>query len=104
MVKNINITKLIDHTLLKPDATIEEIKQLCKQAKEFNFAAVCVNSYYISLCKNELTDSDVKICSPIGFPIGAEATDIKVYEIKPGISNILCIIIYKYNSFLPFLF
>lgn len=74
------IEKHIDHTLLKPVATPKAIKQLCAEALENNFYAVCVNSCYVALAKEELKDSDVKIAAVIGFPLGAMSTEAKVCE------------------------
>ena len=74
------LAKYIDHTLLKADASIEAIKQLCKEAKEYDFKSVCVNTCNIELCKEELAGSDVLTCCVIGFPLGAMTTEAKVYE------------------------
>ncbi len=74
------IEQFIDHTLLKPTATPEAIRRLCAEAKEFNFYAVCVNSCYIELAKEQLKDSGIKIAAVIGFPLGAMSTEAKLYE------------------------
>ncbi len=74
------IERYIDHTLLKPTATPMAIKQLCAEAREFNFYAVCVNSCYVGLAKEELKDSVVKIAAVVGFPLGAMSTEAKVCE------------------------
>ena len=74
------IEKHIDHTLLKPVATPKAIKQLCAEALEYNFYAVCVNSCYVALAREELKDSGVKIAAVIGFPLGAMSTEAKVCE------------------------
>ena len=76
------IERYIDHTLLKPTATPGAIRQLCAEAREFNFYAVCVNSCYVSLAKEELKDSGIKIAAVIGFPLGAMSTDAKLCEAK----------------------
>jgi len=74
------IAGLIDHTLLRPDATRDDIVELCRQAREYKFATVCVNSYWVSLAAVELTGSSVKVCSVVGFPFGAVSTEAKVAE------------------------
>lgn len=79
--------KLFDHTLLKPEATSEQIKTLCQEAKEFDFASVCVNPDFVSLAAEELKDSDVKVCTVIGFPLGANKTEIKVEETRLAIED-----------------
>ncbi len=79
--------KLIDNTLLKADATEEQIKSLCKESKEWNFMSVCVNPYYIPFCKKELSGSDVKVCTVIGFPLGQMTTEAKVFETKDALEK-----------------
>ena len=74
------INKYIDHTLLKPDATKSEIEKLCKEALEYDFYSVCVNSYWVPLCASLLDGIDVKIAAVVGFPLGAMSTEAKVYE------------------------
>ena len=74
------IAKLIDHTLLRPDATRDEILRLCREAKQYLFAAVCVNPYWVSLAASELSGTPVKVSSVIGFPFGATTTEGKVAE------------------------
>ncbi|QPJ85937.1 deoxyribose-phosphate aldolase [Sarcina sp. JB2] len=82
-----DIYKIIDHTLLKQDATSEEIKNLCKEALEYNFASVCVNPTNVELAAKILNGSLVKVCTVIGFPLGANTTKIKVLEAKDAIEN-----------------
>lgn len=77
--------KLIDHTLLKADATKEQITQLCKEAIENDFASVCVNPSFIPLCSDLLKGSYVKVCTVIGFPLGAMTTASKVFEAKNAV-------------------
>lgn len=77
--------KLIDHTLLKADATKEQITQLCKEAIENDFASVCVNPSFIPLCSDLLKGSSVKVCPVIGFPLGAMTTASKVFEAKNAV-------------------
>ena len=81
------INKFIDHTLLKPTATATDIKNLCKEAIDNDFFAVCVNSCYVELAKKELKNSRVKVCSVVGFPLGAMHTDAKAFEAKLAIDN-----------------
>ena len=80
-----NIAKYIDHTYLKPVGTSQDIKKLCNEAKEYGFAAVCVNPTWIKLCKDLLEDTDVKIATVIGFPLGAMTTESKVFETRNSV-------------------
>ncbi|WP_202080693.1 deoxyribose-phosphate aldolase [Caldalkalibacillus salinus] len=82
-----NIAALIDHTALKPDTTKDQIVQLCEEAKEYEFASVCVNPTWVSTCASLLKDSKVKVCTVIGFPLGATTTETKVAETKDTIAN-----------------
>ncbi|MGN9164582.1 deoxyribose-phosphate aldolase [Tissierellaceae bacterium HCP3S3_D8] len=82
-----NIASMIDHTLLKADATKELIVKLCREAKEYNFAAVCVNPSYIELCREELRGSNVKIATVVGFPLGANTKEVKVFETLDAINK-----------------
>jgi deoxyribose-phosphate aldolase len=75
-----DIAKLIDHSLLRPDATIDEIRRLCGEAMQHGFFSVCVYPYYIPAARGMLRGSDVKITSVIGFPLGMTTTQVKVYE------------------------
>lgn len=77
--------KLIDHTLLKQDATPEQIKKLCEEAKEFDFMSVCVNPAYVPLAAECLKGSDVKVCTVIGFPLGMNLPETKIEEAKQAI-------------------
>ena len=74
--------RLIDRTLLAPDATKEQIKKICDEAKQYNFASVCVNPSWIRYCKEQLKGSDVKVCTVIGFPLGATMMASKISEAK----------------------
>jgi deoxyribose-phosphate aldolase len=89
---NSPIASLIDHTLLRADATEAEIRQLCAEAREYGFASVCVNPYWVPLAAAELKRSAVKVCTVIGFPLGASATAIKAAEaaeaVKQGASEV----------------
>lgn len=82
-----NINQLIDHTILKPDATIDDIRRLCIEAKEYNFYSVCVNSAYVNVAYNFLLHSDVKVCSVVGFPLGAMIKEAKAYEAKFAVDS-----------------
>ena len=77
----------IDHTLLKADASEKEIKQLCKEAIKYEFFSVCINPCFIKLAKRYLKNTPVKVCSVIGFPLGANDTKVKVYEAKQAIKD-----------------
>ncbi len=79
-VPNFAFAKYIDHTLLKPDAARGEIIQLCNEAKEYQFASVCVNPTYVKLCASLLKSTDVKVCTVIGFPLGATLGKVKAFE------------------------
>ncbi len=81
------INKYIDHTLLKPTATTEQIRQLCLQAKEHDFASVCVNTCYVPLSKELLKDTDVRVCCVVGFPLGAMATVAKAFETEQAVKD-----------------
>lgn len=82
-----NIISIIDHTLLKPEATSEMVKKLCKEAKEHGFFSVCVNPYYVKLAKKELKDSPVKVATVIGFPLGSTTKEVKAFESSEAIKN-----------------
>ncbi len=82
-----DFAKLIDHTILKPDATKDEVKKLCEEAKEYGFYSVCVNSSFVYYCAQQLKDSDVKICAVAGFPLGAMSTDAKTAEALAAIED-----------------
>jgi deoxyribose-phosphate aldolase len=82
-----SLSSMIDHTLLKPDATEEQIKKLCKEARENKFASVCINPHYVPLAVECLRGSDVKVCTVIGFPLGASTTRTKVAEAKEVVEN-----------------
>ncbi|TDW25316.1 deoxyribose-phosphate aldolase [Breznakia blatticola] len=81
------MNKLIDHTLLKANATKEQILTLCKEAKEYDFASVCVNSYWVPTCKEALANSDIKVCTVVGFPLGAMSSAAKAEETKIAIEQ-----------------
>lgn len=81
------LSKYIDHTLLKANATKEQIVKLCNEAKTYDFRTVCVNPSYIPLCVEELKGSDVGVCTVIGFPLGMMTTEAKVFEAKDAIEK-----------------
>jgi deoxyribose-phosphate aldolase len=82
-----DIARYIDHTILKPDATRAQIVQLCAEARQFSFAAVCVNPFWVRTCAEQLAGSGVKVCSVVGFPLGATLPEAKVYETRRAIQN-----------------
>lgn len=82
-----NINKLIDHTLLKAFATSDDIKKICEEAIKYDFASVCVNPCHVSLVSELLKDSDVRVCTVIGFPLGANTIEIKQAETMDAVSN-----------------
>ena len=80
-------SKYIDHTLLKPEAVESEIVSLCSEARQYDFCSVCINPKFVPLAKKWLEGTDVKVCTVIGFPLGANSTETKVFETKDAISN-----------------
>ncbi|WP_297423075.1 deoxyribose-phosphate aldolase [Clostridium sp.] len=82
-----DIAKFIDHTILKPEAIVEDVKRLCKEAKEYKFASVCVNGCHAKLVSTELAGSDVKTCVVVGFPLGAMTKEGKAFETSQAIEN-----------------
>jgi deoxyribose-phosphate aldolase len=81
-----SIASLIDHTLLRPDATRADIFELCREAREYEFASVCVNPYWVPLVAAELAGSHVKVCTVVGFPLGATSTEAKVCETEAALA------------------
>lgn len=84
---NKSLAELIDHTLLKADATPDQVITLCKEARENHFASVCVNSCWVRLCAENLRGSGVKVCSVVGFPLGAMIPEAKAFETECAIEN-----------------
>jgi deoxyribose-phosphate aldolase len=80
-----DMAKLIDHTLLKPEATRDEVVKLCAEAKQHRFASVCVNTTWVGLCKSLLAGTDVMVCAVVGFPLGAMAPTAKAYEARDAV-------------------
>lgn len=81
------LNQYIDHTNLKPTATPADIEKLCREAVSHNFYAVCVNGHFVNLAKKQLRDSEVKLAAVVGFPLGANTTQSKVFEAREAISN-----------------
>ena len=81
------IASYIDHTILSPDASIKQVSLVCSEAKKYGFASVCINPVYVPFAASELSDSDVKVCTVIGFPLGASSTGTKVFETIDAIKN-----------------
>ncbi|RCW52886.1 MULTISPECIES: deoxyribose-phosphate aldolase [Halanaerobium] len=86
-IKPRDMAKMIDHTNLSPTATVDDIKKLCAEAKEHEFASVCVNPIYVPLAAKLLEESSVKVCTVVGFPLGANTTEVKSYETRNAIKN-----------------
>lgn len=86
-MSNMKPSKYIDHTLLKANATKQDILKLCAEAKEYDFASVCVNPCWIPVAKEALEGTDVKVCVVIGFPLGAMTCESKVFEAKDAIEK-----------------
>lgn len=86
-VKIVNLAKYIDHTILKPDVTDQDVIKICDEAKAHHFFSVCVNPYFVSLVAKELQDTDVKVTSVIGFPLGASTSEIKALEAKKAVED-----------------
>ena len=85
--QDMDYAKMIDHTLLKPEASREQVKKLCQEAVEYGFHSVCVNSCYVSFCADLLKDSDVKVCTVIGFPLGAMSSAGKAAEAAAAVKD-----------------
>lgn len=86
-MNDIKIEQYIDHTLLKADATHQDIERLCREAMKYHFFSVCVNSSYIALCREMLKNSDVKVVTVIGFPLGTSMTEVKAMEAKKAVEE-----------------
>ncbi|MCI1070503.1 deoxyribose-phosphate aldolase [Lactococcus lactis] len=81
------INKYIDHTILKADASKSKVQQIIDEAKKYNFMSVCINPTWVNYARQELKDSDVKVCTVIGFPLGANTSEVKAFEAKNAIEN-----------------
>lgn len=82
-----NYNKMIDHTVLKADTPLETVKRICDEAREYDFASVCINPCHVAYCADYLKDCDVKICTVVGFPLGANTSAVKAFETKDAIAN-----------------
>ena len=82
-----DVAKYIDHTVLAATATREKIEQICKEAHQWHFASVCVNSCWVPLCAKILAKSEVKVCTVVGFPLGAMGTESKAFEAKRAVTE-----------------
>ena len=82
-----SIAALIDHTLLKPEASESAIRQLCAEARRYRFASVCVNPYWVPVAASELGGSGVKVCTVVGFPLGANSSEVKSFEAGVAMSE-----------------
>jgi deoxyribose-phosphate aldolase len=81
------LASLIDHTLLKPEASREEVERLCQEALQYTFASVCVNPTYVALCAERLRGSPVRVCTVVGFPLGAHLPDVKAFETRKAVEQ-----------------
>jgi deoxyribose-phosphate aldolase len=81
------LARMIDHTLLKPEATKQEVEKLCAEAKQYRFASVCINPSYVKICAQLLRETDVKVCTVIGFPLGATSSPAKSFETEQAIKD-----------------
>lgn len=82
-----NLNRMIDHTLLKPEATQTDIARVCREAKDHGFWSVCVNTHYVPLVAGEVKDSGIKVCSISGFPLGAVNTEVKAFEAARAVED-----------------
>ncbi|MCX7695775.1 MAG: deoxyribose-phosphate aldolase [Caloramator sp.] len=87
MITKEYVASIIDHTILKAETTPEDVRKVCREAKENNFASVCINPCYVKLAAEELKGTNVKVCTVIGFPLGANSSDVKAYETKKAIED-----------------
>ena len=87
MMTRESIARMIDHTLLKPDASQAQIARICAEAREYSFASVCVNPGYVRQCAEALAGSPVKVCTVIGFPLGATTSAAKAFEARDAVEN-----------------
>lgn len=84
-MEKMELAKYFDHTILKPDAKVTEVEKICKEALEYAFASVCINPTHVVLASKLLSNSEVKVCTVIGFPLGASTTETKAFEAKDAI-------------------
>lgn len=83
----IEVNRLIDHTLLRPEATPDDIRRICDEAKEHSFFSVCVNTHFVSLVAEEVAGTEIKVCSISGFPLGAVETSVKAFEARTAVEQ-----------------
>lgn len=86
-ISKIELAKMIDHTMLKPTATEEEIRKLCEEAIRYRFGAVCINPYYVSYVSQLLFNKNVKVCTVVGFPLGSSTSETKKFETEDAVEN-----------------
>ncbi|MFP4660716.1 MAG: deoxyribose-phosphate aldolase [Halanaerobiales bacterium] len=86
-IKPRDMAKMIDHTMLKPAATVEDIKKLCQEANEYEFASVCVNPIFVPMAAKLLSSKSVKVTTVVGFPLGASTSETKAFETRNAIKN-----------------
>ena len=86
-ISSLQIAKIIDHTLLKPDAVSEEVRHLCEEALEFGFATVCINPVHVRQCADQLVGSEIGVCTVVGFPLGASSTMEKVATVSQSLED-----------------
>ncbi|KZR60521.1 2-deoxyribose-5-phosphate aldolase [Bacillus badius] len=82
-----DVAKIIDHTLLKPETTKDQVKKLCEEARAYEFASVCINPVWVAYASEQLQGTKVKVCTVIGFPLGATTSTVKAFETKEAIEN-----------------
>jgi len=87
MITREKIASLIDQTLLKPDATKDDIRRLCREAMDYGFWSICINPSYIPLAASILQDTEVKICSVVGFPLGTNTPEVKAFEAEKALRD-----------------
>ena len=85
-----DLAKMIDHTLVKPTATEDDVAKLCEEAEKYRFGSVCVNPTYVSLATQLLKETDVKVCSSVGFPFGVTLPEVKAFEARRALGNGAC--------------
>lgn len=81
------LNRMIDHTILKPEATEAAVQKIIDEAKEYNFFSVCINPCWVAFASEQLADTDVAVCTVIGFPLGANTSEVKAYEAADAIKN-----------------
>lgn len=86
-MKKEELARMIDHTILKPEATKEQVELICREALDKHFASVCINPVNVQIVADILKGSDVKVCTVIGFPLGANSTEVKVFEAREAVKN-----------------